>query len=62
MPDTKPLVEDPDARRWATEFLEDVKGKELSQGWMVSWFANAIMCGHDWAMRKRLNPHPKEEE
>ena len=46
-PVDKHLVNDPDARRWAREFLEAANGKELNHDWMSTWFANAIMCGHD---------------
>jgi len=51
----KPLIEDMDASRWAREF-DDMLAKQynvrVDQGWLVSWFANAIMCGYDVATRR----------
>jgi hypothetical protein len=41
-----------DARDWAKAFCKTVKekqGVELDEGWMVSWFASALMRGHDEA-------------
>jgi len=51
----KSLNQDTDARRWAKEFTSIAKdqGLKIDEGWMLSWFANAIMCGYDEAMRKR---------
>lgn len=52
----KPLNEDVDAQRWAREFMEVWnKNPVMDEGWMLSWFANAIMCGMDvqrWKMEK----------
>jgi hypothetical protein len=47
-----------DARVWADEFcrIAETKGLSIDNGWMLSWFANAIMTGHDHAERK----HGKE--
>lgn len=50
-----------DARDWASEFVEIFTklhpGVEIDEGWMISWFANALMCGYDTAtgrMRKKM--------
>ena len=53
----KPLNEDMDAKRWATEFMERNAGKvvgspAVDDGLLIAWFANAIMCGHDNARWK----------
>lgn len=60
-----PLHQDPDARRWAREFIETVDTLEqkaghklcdpatFDEGWLLSWFANAMMASYDWAMRQR---------
>lgn len=56
----KPLNEDMDARRWANEFNSVLvsKGEQpYDPGWLISWFANALMCGSDvkrWEMEKEL--------
>ncbi len=43
-----PLNCDRDARRWAREFNEVLyQNHGLYADWLVSWFANAIMCGED---------------
>lgn len=43
-----PLNCDPDAARWAREFMEVWnKNPVMDEGWMLGWFANAIMCGAD---------------
>lgn len=44
-----------DARDWAQAFCKiatdlgykDAEGKPIDEGWMISWFANALMRGHD---------------
>ena len=51
-PDDKqrPLNCDRDAERWAREFNEVLasKGQQpLDPGWLISWFASAMMCGED---------------
>ena len=40
-----------DASVWAKEFCRIAKtlGHDLDEGWMISWFANAIMTGYDKA-------------
>ncbi len=40
-----------DAQKWAAEFCKIArdKGLDLDEGWMLGWFANAIMAGHDGA-------------
>lgn len=46
----KPLNCDRDAARWAREFNEVLaaKGEQpLDPAWLISWFANAMMCGED---------------
>ncbi len=48
----------PDAAAWAKLFMEtwEKLGKpELDEGWMLSWFANAMMAMHDH-MRPDLAP------
>lgn len=41
-----------DARDWAKAFckIAKEKGLEIDEAWMVSWFANALMRGHDEAV------------
>jgi hypothetical protein len=44
-----------DARDWAEHFckiankfgFKDAEGKPIDEGWMVTWFANALMRGFD---------------
>lgn len=44
-----------DARDWAAHFckiadrlgIKDAEGKSIDEGWMISWFANALMRGLD---------------
>jgi hypothetical protein len=40
-----------DARDWASEFVEIFTklypGVNIDEGWMISWFANSLMCGYD---------------
>lgn len=38
-----------DAQKWAEEFCRIArdKGHNLDEGWIVGWFANAIMAGYD---------------
>ena len=38
-----------DAKIWAQEFCNVCKG--MDEGFMISWFANALMAGHDYARR-----------
>jgi hypothetical protein len=40
-----------DARDWARAFCKIAKdkGHDLDEGWMISWFANALMRGYDEA-------------
>lgn len=53
-----PLNEDRDAARWAREFNEVLvaKGEQpIDPGLLISWFANAMMCGEDtyrWRQEK----------
>jgi hypothetical protein len=51
------LIETFDARVWADEFCrivgEKVPAMRHEQEWMTTWFANAIMAGHDHALRNR---------
>lgn len=56
-----PLHADPDARRWAREFIttiDDLERKEghklcdpatFDEGFMTSWFASAMVAAHDWS-------------
>jgi len=38
-----------DAQDWAEAFCKTAKvhGHEIDEGWMIGWFANALMRGHD---------------
>lgn len=44
-----------DAQDWAAAFCKiatglgykDAEGKPIDEGWMISWFANALMRGYD---------------
>lgn len=44
-----------DAADWAKEFcriangfgFKDAEGKPIDEGWMIGWFANALMRGYD---------------
>jgi len=40
------LVRTMDARAWAAEFMK-ITGGTVDEQTMISWFANAIMCGWD---------------
>ena len=62
----KSLHEDMDASRWAREFIKIFaglhEGCELDEGWIIGWFANAIMCGYDEANRRsQSQSQPKPE-
>jgi len=58
----KKLHEDMDASRWAREFMEVWnRGVQMDEGWMIGWFANAIMCGYDEANRRLSQSQPKPE-
>lgn len=49
-----------DARIWATEWLKTIKDNPsipYDEGAMISWFANAIMAGHDAAYRLMNSNH-----
>jgi hypothetical protein len=61
-----PLNCDRDPARWAREF-DDVLAKEynlrVDEGWLIGWFANAMMCGEDtyrWKLEKEGRVHPEE--
>ena len=43
-----------DARDWAREFcrIAKTKGHDLDEGWMITWFANALMRGWDEHARR----------
>lgn len=48
--EVKPLNCDRDPARWAREFNEVLAARgiqPLDPGWLISWFANAMMCGED---------------
>ena len=52
-----------DAREWAKEFnrvLCQLGEKELDEGFLTGWFANAIMRGYDEA-RKPVEPSRGEQ-
>jgi hypothetical protein len=45
-----------DARDWAAAFCKIAKANghgDLDEGWMTTWFANALMRGYDEAMSRR---------
>jgi len=45
-----------DARTWAKSFNETLVKlgyQPHDEGWLLGWFANAIMCGHDHALSLR---------
>jgi hypothetical protein len=52
-----PLHEDMDAKRWAQTFMDKHGDRleEIDEDLLVSWFANAIMCGYDTANRRRTD-------
>ena len=43
-----------DALDWAKAFckIAGEKGLQIDEGWMVSWFANALMRGYDEAQMR----------
>jgi hypothetical protein len=43
------LTQEFDAQIWAKEFMRIVigSGKPITEEWMFTWFANAIMAGYD---------------
>jgi hypothetical protein len=51
-----------DAQKWAQEWCRIAKEIEeaedgravIDEGWMIGWFANAIMAGNDEGYRKGL--------
>ena len=58
-----------DARDWASEFVEIFNklypGVDIDEGWMISWFANALMCGydtHDRRTKKRIERMQRKME
>lgn len=61
----RPLNEDMNAQRWAREFnkvfAELHEGCELDEGWLIGWFSNAIMCGHDVALRRAALQMPASD-
>lgn len=53
-----PLHDDPDAARWAAEFVETWKRvypdrEPPDEDWMQSWFANAMMAALDASARRK---------
>ena len=48
-----------DARDWAEAFCKIAAGQGhpgIDEGWMISWFANALMRGYDEANMRRSAP------
>jgi len=53
------LLETTDAREWARQFLAICKKNGdplLDEGWLISWFANAIETGRTHEYRRHLPP------
>jgi hypothetical protein len=46
-----PLQDTFDAMVWTKEFMKVAKRTKIDKGLMLGWFANAIMAGHDYAIR-----------
>lgn len=48
------LNNNPDAREWAKKFMETTQANNIiiNQELMLTWFANAIMCGYDYAYKE----------
>ena len=45
-----------DARIWAQEFMavyNSLSEQQIDEGLMITWFANAIMVGHDFAYNRK---------
>ena len=61
------LVGNMDARVWAREFSEIAKnvtwepGTDDFEGWMIGWFANAIMTGYDRAKREESEKYEQSK-
>lgn len=47
-----------DARDWAEAFCKIAKaqGHDLDEGWMIAWFANALVRGYDEGVSSCLQP------
>lgn len=45
------LLSNPDAMKWADEYCK--LNKSADHGTTLAWFANAIMCGYDTAIRDK---------
>lgn len=63
----KPLNEDRDAQRWAREFIQlfeghVVGGPKVDEGLLISWIANAMMCGEDTYRWRQEKSSPGEAE
>lgn len=54
------LHDNPDARAWAKEFCRINPMADV--GSMIGWFANAIICGHDYASREQRARETRESE
>lgn len=48
------LLETPDAGLWATTFKQAFPTSNVDEGTMIGWFANAMMCMHDWKERRMM--------
>ena len=50
------LNDNPDAREWAKEFIKTIQANNIplvfDEDFMTTWFANAIMCGYDYAYKE----------
>lgn len=53
-----------DARDWAKSFVE-IAAKNghpgIDEGWMISWFANALMRGYDEAFKRMADARENGE-
>jgi len=59
-----------DAQDWAKAFCKiatnlgykDAEGKPIDEGWMISWFANALMRGYDEGVSRAHEDEPETFE
>lgn len=58
-----PLHEDPDARRWAQEFMHTFRNDDVpvDEGTMILWFANAMCAQMDFDHRRQAKADSERE-